>query len=145
MLTSMLAALPKRKVDWNIGRYRKLYQTVCVAYIHCHLGLVPARPPKWSRRPRGCHLSAGTNCDDCAVLDRFLLDPEHTVIRFAMDSQRRRHIEDQLKDQPEKLFLQLKITMTDPSKPIVKTRGNLSQYMLVITKTDEEWQQDLAQ
>lgn len=145
ILTYLLPIFAHRHIQLNTARYRKLYQTICVVYTQQYVGPEPTRPANWTRAPRGCHLSPpNVACDYCAVLDKFLANPEQTVIRFATEWQRRRHIEDQLKDQFEKHFLRAVTTMTDPSKPIVRTRCTLSEYMLVITKTEEEWRQDLS-
>ncbi|CAF9916072.1 hypothetical protein IMSHALPRED_002962 [Imshaugia aleurites] len=61
-----------------------------------------------------------------------------------MDSERRRHVEDQIKDQVRKRFLNAVIGPTDHSKPIARTGGNVSEFTLEITKTEAEWQQDLS-
>ena len=102
----------------------------------------PIRPADWTRKPKGCHLSDESH--DCAILDKFLVDPKENVIRFATDLERRRHIETQIRDQLDKHILIAVTKMTDLSKPIAKTRGTNSQYMLEISKIEEEWRQELS-
>ena len=135
MLTSLLSILPRQHVDINAARYKKLYQTVCSAFIQRYVGLAPQRPINWTRGPQGCGLS-GTQCDDCASLDKFLIHPTEDVISITTNLQRRTHIEKQFQDQRKKRFLKISTKMTDPS---------MSQFMLEITKTDEEWRHDLSQ
>lgn len=145
LLTYLLPIFPHRHIQLNTNRYQKLYQTTCIDYTQQYVGREPTRPPSWTRAPKGCHLSfPSVTCGDCTMLDKFLIHPEENVIRFATESKRRRHIEDQLKDQREKRLLKVVTTMTDRSKPLVTNRGTISEYMLVITKTEEEWRQDLS-
>ena len=91
MLTSLLLKLPHQHIHDNTKRYQKLYQTVCVAYTQRRVGMKPIRPANWTRKPKGCHLS--DECHECAILDKFLVNPKENVIRFATDLERRRHIE----------------------------------------------------
>lgn len=135
MLTTLLSTLPHQIVNRNTARHTKLYQTVCVTYVQRYVGLEAPPPATWSRSPKGCRLS-GSQCVDCASLDRFLVHPMEIVMSITTNFQRRTHVEKQLQDQRKKRFLKIDIKMTDPS---------MSQFMLVITKTDEEWRQDLAQ
>lgn len=143
-LASMLSTFPKRHIDLNTSRYQNFFQAVCIAYAKRYVGLKALRPTTWTRARKGCPLS-GSKCYDCAALDRFLTDPKEVVVYFATQLQRRRHIEDQLKDQRKKGFLKVATKMTDTSKPVMQTWGTTSEYMLVITKTEEEWKQDLLE
>ena len=143
MLTSLLSNFPRRHIQIDTERYQKLYQTVCVAYTRRFVGLEPTRPTNWTRGPIGCHLS-DLESHDRAVLNRFLANPRKNVVRFAMDLERRRHVEDQIKYQVRKRFLDGATRATDQSKPIARTRGNVSEFTLEITKTEAEWQQDLS-
>lgn len=143
MLTSLLLDLSRRNIQIDTERYQGLYQTVCVTYIQRHVGLEPMRPINWTREPGGCHLS-DFESHDCAILDKFLANPKENVIRSARDSERRHHIEAQIKDQLNKRILKAVTKLTDQSKPIAKTRGTISRYTLEITKTEGEWRQELS-
>ena len=143
MLTSLILDLSRRHIQIDTERYQGLYHTVCVTYTQRHIGLEPMRPINWTREPGGCHF-----CDfeshDCATLDKFLANPKETIIQFATDSERRHHIEAQIEDQLDKRILKIVTKLTDQSKPIAKARDTISGDTLEITKTEEEWRQELS-
>ena len=81
------------------------------------------RPPQgWSRTPRGC------GCDDCVVLDQFLVSRTLQTERFTMTGQRRSHIERQLRNHNYDME-------TEKIKP---------PFTLIITKTDRDFRQQMA-
>ena len=143
ILTSLLSYSTHGHIDMDTARYQNLYQTVCTTYIQQFVGPEPPRPLNWTRDPKGCLLPTA-DCADCAVLNQYLSDPKERVLRFATDSKRRRHIMNQLKEEDEKGILKLQTAMTDPSLPIANVgHGMLSEFMLVIVKTEMGWRQDL--
>ena len=69
---------------------QSLYQSVLRSCVLRYVGKRPQPPTHWKRNPVRC------GCVDCRSLNRFLTDPQQSVGRFSVATNRRAHLHGQL-------------------------------------------------
>ena len=74
--------------------YSKIFRNVVSSYIVNYVRSSPQKPTGLERQPRGCGYP---RCDDCAMLDNFLKDPNKPRMNFSIKAQRRVHLEERLR------------------------------------------------
>lgn len=117
-----ISACVEGKESWcsDADHYQGLYLSVLQTYLRRYVGFEPLAPVGWSRKPRGC------GCEDCTSLDHFLLDRNNQTHKFAINQQRRDHLD---------RLLQGSYCQT-------WTEKSYSPYSLVVQKNDEEYRQE---
>ena len=87
VLTPALLALRSNAEVWGQASTQRLV-AFCVGELERRVATVPVPPSTWSRNARLSH-----NCEDCAMLSRFLLAPDVSTYDFNASEARRRHIQ----------------------------------------------------
>ncbi|KAI9775128.1 MAG: hypothetical protein M1839_001439 [Geoglossum umbratile] len=81
--------LPAHNIPLRDPRYQHFTQQLIATYT---IRYVRLEPRNWVRPRYGC------GCDDCEMLNRFLVDPKFDTVGFAMAKKRREHVESQVQD-----------------------------------------------
>lgn len=105
----------------EVFRFRWLFLRFVSMYKNRYVQEEPIRPTKWTRSTRGC------GCPDCAGLDRFLASPTEKIGNFKLAEKRRKHLVGRL---PFNTY------------HTVTVRSGPTPYLLQVTKTEAEWQQN---
>ncbi|PQE16193.1 2OG-Fe(II) oxygenase superfamily protein [Rutstroemia sp. NJR-2017a BVV2] len=77
-------------VGLEISTFQSLFQSILSSCVEKTMFKEPDPPKDWKREKRGC------GCDDCKLMDAFLVHPDKQVDTFYINGQRRKHLSTQL-------------------------------------------------